>query len=384
MNDLNDRLAAAAEEMTGTNYEDLRHRVHTTSRRLGYRRAAVGSLAVLVVLAVGVATGVRLLPRSHALPGPAGTGTPTPTPTPTATVAPTPSGTGAAPSQGAPAVPAGAIPGTLTYLSRDGGPLTVVTVTNGGAPKTRTFGQVPADQHVFSVSPDGTRIAMILSPDPGSLKPGDLVVVEPGGTRHKLATGIGWGGGTWPYWTPDGKQLVANKDGHWLYVDAASGRTSPGPQIDYGEYLAWSPGGTYRAYTRSGQVVVARPDWTEVRHIAPKGLAGCPAPQDIGCSSVQAVSEDGRYVALGVTNTDPSHVTRSVLIVDTTTGKAAPLPAKVTGGLSKVFFRPDGGMLVETVTTGGGYALYAVTPDGTVSVTVPETQRPGDLVGYRT
>jgi hypothetical protein len=383
MNPLTDRLASAADEMTGSDYADLRRRVYETSRRLGYRRAALGSLAMLVVLAVGGVAGLRLLPRSHAIPGPAGSPTPTVTAAPSSTAVPSPDGTSATPSPGRSSAPAIAVPGTLTYLRTAGGPLSVTTVTDGGAPRTRTFGPVPTGQHVFSVSPDGTRIAMILSPDPGNVAPGDLVVVEPGGTRHMLASGIGWGGGIWPYWTPDGKQLLVRKaDGPWMLVDVASGKTSTGPAIDsqYAQYFAWSPSGTYRAYASGDTAVVTRADWSVVSRTSTRNLAGCPVPE-IGCAAVQAVSDDGRYVAVGVNNTDPGHVAGSALVLDTRTGRAAPLP-KLSGPLSKVFFRPGGGMVLESASADGRYTLYAVGADGTVAATVTETGRPGDLVGY--
>src|SRR5690348_4651795 len=68
MNELADRLAAAAEEVTNEvtdlDYQALRDRVGRTSRRLGQRRALVAAFAVVVVTGAAVG-GVRLLPGPH-------------------------------------------------------------------------------------------------------------------------------------------------------------------------------------------------------------------------------------------------------------------------------------------------------------------------------
>src|SRR5207248_7250855 len=159
---------------------------------------------------------------------------------------------------------------------------------------------------------------------------------------------------------PDGKQLLVKK-GVWLYVDVATGKTSAGPPVD-GEYFAWAPGGAYRAYREpDGRIAVTDANWKVVRHTAsrnfqgcpaPAGLGCCPAPKDIGCSSVQAVSPDGWYVAVGVTGTDPNHVTRTAAVLDSRAGR--PIPLQVgTGEISKVIMSKDRGILMEKVTADG-------------------------------
>src|SRR5438477_406265 len=60
MNDLAQRLSAAAEEAADTDYEALRARVFATSRRLGRRRRVVAAGAVLA-LGGAVAGGVGLV-----------------------------------------------------------------------------------------------------------------------------------------------------------------------------------------------------------------------------------------------------------------------------------------------------------------------------------
>jgi hypothetical protein len=74
---------------------------------------------------------------------------------------------------------------------------------------------------------------------------------------------------------------------------------------------------------------------------------------------VQAVSDDGRYVALGHMNSDPSHVNEAHFVLDMHTGTLVNLPPTAqNGAVNKVYFRPDGVMIATFPDTQEQY------PDG--------------------
>ncbi len=380
MNELTNRLTAAAEEMTSEmtepDYRALRERVQATSRRLAYRRAAAVSVTALAVILLVVVGGMRLLPQAHQAPAPLGPLSPAPSSAPARVDAsPTPART----------VP---IPGTLVYLAASAGKhLEVTEVTTAADAKfTLTgFGIARDNERVVIPSPDGNRVAVISSPNVGNVAPGDLVVIESGGARHILAQHISWGGGVWPLWTLDSRKIMVKREsGGWQLIDASTGTAAPLPGLD-GEYFAWSPSGTYRAYAQQeNTIVVARPDGTVTSRTPLSGLAEChelPA-----CPfAVQAVSDDGRFVALGHGNTDPSHVSEAHLVLDTRTGRRLALP-KVDGDITRIFFRPDGG-LVLSWDQAGAVKLSLIGPDLKVTATIAEPanfrQAGLVLVGYR-
>jgi hypothetical protein len=375
MNELTNRLTAAAEEMTSgmtdLDYRALRERVSTTSRRLGYRRAAVASAAALAVAAVVVIGGIRLLPHAHQTPAPLGPPSPTPSSAPARIVNPTPTQTPG-------------VPGTLVYISAvPGQPLRVARVT-GTDTKVTEFGTAKENERVVVPSPDGRWVAAISSPDPGNLAPGDLTVIEAGGAEHKLIPQVSWGGGVWPLWTVDSRDVTVKlASDNWVLVDPASDSASPAPGL-HGEYFAWSANGAYQAHEEyDSTVVVTRPDGTVSSRTPLSGLSEC--HERPACPfAVQAVSDDGRYVALGHGNTDPSHVTEAHLVLDTRTGRPATLP-KVDGDITQIFFRRDGGLVLRW-SKGGTYKLSVTGPDFKVTATVPEAQGlPAQalLVAYR-
>src|SRR5947207_4284649 len=142
MNDLAQRLSAAAEEAADTDYEALRARVFATSRRLGRRRRVVAAGAVLA-LGGAVAGAVGLVPHRHSGPAPA------------------------------------SAPPALVYLRETGGRLAVVTVS-GDHTTTTDFGPVGQADQLRLVSPDGNRVALVVTPDTHNYASGDLVIVSPG------------------------------------------------------------------------------------------------------------------------------------------------------------------------------------------------------------
>jgi hypothetical protein len=259
----------------------------------------------------------------------------------------------------------------------------MTTVTDGVGHK-RTFGTATAsDEFILVPSPDATRLAAIESTDPGNIKPGDLVVIATGGARHTIATGIRWGGGSVPVWMPDGQHIIATVGDRSSIIDVGTGQaTAAQPAIGNENYLTWSANGKWRAYGGDTQVTVTAADGSGAVSKSVAFLSEC--QQTAGCpTAVQAVSDDGRYVALGHMNSDPSHVTEAHVVLDMQTGKTVALP---NGNVGKIYFRPDGSMIVRTVTDKSKWTFLLISRDGTTIATILDTREQGidatHLVAY--
>jgi hypothetical protein len=366
-NNLQLRLHELADEMLDTDYADLRERVGSSARRIRRRRVAATTVAGIAAVAVVAVGGWVLASRTN--------GGPRPATTPTGTVAGTPTaGPSAVTSPSAPAAQAvpTAVPGTLVYLDVVAGkPITMTTVTDGASHET-TFGTATvSDTYWLAPSPDATRLAAVESPDPANVKPGDLVIISAGGSRHTIArnvTGV-------PLWMPDGQHVIATVVGSAAVstvVDVTTGAANAAPPfLAHKSYLTWSANGRWLAYGESTDVVVTAADGTgEVK----KSVGSRPECQQAGCpTSVQAVSDDGRYVALGYAQNDPGRVTVAYLALDMQTGALVNLPpAPSGGGVNKIWFRADGGMVVRTVTQNAKYTLILVGADGSTLATFPD------------
>lgn len=380
------RLHELADEMDDTDYTDLRQRVDSSARRIRRRRVAATTAAGIAAVAVVTVGGWAAFGRTNHGPQPAvtptGTAAGTPSTGPSAVTSPT-----APASATAPAVPT-ALPGTLVYLDVIAGkPITMTTVTDGVAHQT-VFGTATHSNELYPPmpSPDATRLAVVESPDPDNLAPGDLVIISAGGSRHTLAHNVVGAGGGVPVWSPDGKQVTADVAGKPTVVDVTTGATTPAmPLAGGGGYLTWSANGQWRAYGGSTDVTVTAPDGTGAVKKSVASLPECQATA--GCpTSVQAVSDDGRYVALGHMNSDPSHVNEAHLVLDMRTGKLVNLPPVTNGGVDKIWFRPDGVMVVRTAISGKA-TFVLVRADGSTLASFPDTtgQSPSyrQLVAYR-
>ncbi|MFD0578798.1 TolB family protein [Dactylosporangium darangshiense] len=334
--DLHRRLGRLAADMDGTDLMGLRARVERRSRQLRNRRALAASAAALAGVAVLLVGGAVLLPRPDraAPPLPATSATTTAPSTaapPSAAPSGTPSATGHAQA-----------PGTLYYLTLSPGqPIRLVAYT-GGTSQTTGFGTATSKDVYARPSPDGTRLVVNTSPDHDRIAPGDLVVVSPGGARHTIAHDVRWDGGLTAVWTPDGKAVIA--DG--VRYDAATGAHAPASGSL--PYVVYSPDGSVRAYTSdTPSAVRVEQAGNGPRTVSVTGLAEC---EHAGCpTSVQSVSDDGRYLALGDVNSDPSHVFRTAVVFDTLAGRRVKL-----GHLEHVWFRA-GGALVDS---GAQLTLY--------------------------
>jgi hypothetical protein len=335
--DLHRRLARLAADMDGADLMELRARVERRSRQMRNRRALAASAAALAGVAVLLVGGAALLPRpDNAAPPLPATSATTTAPSTAAPPSAAPSGTQSATGH------AQAAPGTLYYLTLSPGqPIRLVAYT-GGTPQTTSFGTATSKDVYARPSPDGTRLVVNTSPDHDRIAPGDLVVVSPGGARHTIARDVRWDGGLTAVWTPDGKAVIA--DG--VRYDATTGAHAPASGSL--PYVVYSPDGSVRAYTSdTPSAVRVEQAGNGPRTVSVTGLAEC---EHAGCpTSVQSVSDDGRYLALGEVNSDPSHVFRTAVVFDTLAGRRVEL-----GHLEHVWFRTDGAL----VDSGAQLTLY--------------------------
>jgi hypothetical protein len=372
-NQLSRGLTDIADEMADTDLGALRSRVGSRSRYLRVRRTVVQAAAAVVAVA-GLVGGVVTVAGSNQ-PNPRNDDPASSVPAsafPSASSATEPvTGLGSA----SPTRTTG-VPGTLTFLDvRPGSPIKVTRVVDG-EPTTTTFGVAKAgDEHIAEPAPNGSAVAVIVSPDRGSVAPGRLQIITSTGQRRTLADEVAWGGGLWPAWTPDSAAVIVGKTRY----DVASGAQSTVADLATSAgYLEWSPSGTWRANTAFGEdtVAVARADGSDRRTFT---LTGQPGTTAAGApTSVQAVSDDGRYLALGGVNSGPSHLSETVLVFDTQTRRAVTLPTSI-GSVRHVHFRADGGMLIHS---DKGYTIVAM--NGTKGETYPAVAGvTGDLIAYR-
>ncbi|MET7400312.1 hypothetical protein ABZS66_43180 [Dactylosporangium sp. NPDC005572] len=250
-----------------------------------------------------------------------------------------------------------ALPGTLSVLTFAAGK--PITLVRGG--ETIAFGTAGTGDVVAQPSPDGRHLALVTSPNPDTIVPGDLVVVDAGGQRHVLAHNVPFGGGTVPTWTPDGRSVI--HDGT-RYDVTGGGHAGAGLVKDNSGYLAYSVDGATLAYASSERTIqVSAAGGGSARTTDISQLPDC--TRTAACPfAVQAVSPDGHYVALGNGNTDPSHVTTAHLVLDTRTGKTVDLSA--FGTVRHVWFPATGGAIVGT-----DHALQVVDAAWRVTGTFP-------------
>jgi hypothetical protein len=237
--------------------------------------------------------------------------------------------------------PPGSLPGVLVYLKVSAGAPIEVMRYGRGVLHPATFGTATeSDVRTASASPDGTLVAVVESPVRG--QPGDLVVIEENGRRrtiaHDVAVSPGDGGLTW---TTNSHTVVTSAGIRYDAVTGARGSEGLGPHRGY---LVYSPGGTWRAYAATtSSVAVSQVDGSGPRTVP---LPDC---QDTTCPyAVQAVSDDGRYVALGAGSAGSVDVTEGHTVLDTRSGR--PVPLGRLGNVRHVWFPSGGGALIDSGT----------------------------------
>ncbi|MET7400310.1 hypothetical protein ABZS66_43170 [Dactylosporangium sp. NPDC005572] len=340
--DLHDQFADLADEMDGTDLVRLRDRVDRRSRQLRTRRTVATSVAAVAVVAAltGGATLLQFRDQETPPPVPGTSATTSPAPA-TSSDPPTTAPTS---SSSSPSVNPDALPGTLFYLTlQPGKPIQLYRYVDG-VQHTTSFGTASSQDVYASPSPDGTRLVVNTSPNVASITPGDLVIVEAGGARRAIAHNVRFDGGNTAIWTPDGTAVIAGGV-RYNPADGSHGATGANGL----PYLAYSADGSLRAYVAAqpATVQITKADGSSPRAVPVTGLAEC---ERAGCpTSVQSLSDDGRYLALGNVNSDPQHVYSTALVYDTVSRKRVEL-----GQLRHVWFRTDGAV----VDTGSQLKLY--------------------------
>jgi hypothetical protein len=379
MNELNRRLTSVAdevlEEMTERDYAALRDRVRATSRRMARRQVIGVALAAGVVASGAIRLVATLDGPPHSTPG-ADPGSPEPSSAGTSS-ADTSSADTRSPDAGGsaypPETPSQAIPGTLVYLQAGpNAPMRIVTLAEGRT-ESYDFGVLGARDKVAVAAPDLAKVAVVRDT-------GELWVVERGGGRRWVASRVVIDGRHWPVWTPDASALYAMvaKTG-WRLIDPGTGTASAIDDIGSSEeagYFAWSDSGEYRAHTTQGFVLVCLRDGTRVHQIS---MYSQPA------GAVQAVSDDGRYVATAIQRNDNARVRGATLVLDLLTGKRIPLP-RLSRAIDEIFFRPGGGLLVRTANADRSrFGLHLIGLDGREQLSTLQPDGIGgiDLIAYR-
>ncbi|MGI5246068.1 hypothetical protein [Dactylosporangium sp. CA-139066] len=232
--------------------------------------------------------------------------------------------------------PAG-LPGTLSVLTFEPGKaITLLRHT-----QTTSFGTAGHGDVLAVSSRDGRHVALISSSDPELGAPGDLVVVDAGGQRHVLAHKVTWGGGVAPVWTPDGRAVVLRG----VRYEASGGGHASAGLTGNAAYLAYSVDGAMLAYAATDTSVVVGPVGGGSRRVV--DISNFPECSDYACPfAVQAVSNDGNYVALGDGNTDLGTVTDAHIVLDTRSRKAVDLTA--FGDVQHIWFTASGGAIIHT------------------------------------
>lgn len=261
-------------------------------------------------------------------------------------------------------------PGIITYFTFDRGQTIRVSRFSGGASQFLEFGTVGAGDTAGYPSRDGLRFALINSPDRGSVRPGDLVVIEPGGARRVVARDVAWGGIA-PSWSMDGESIVVGDTRYFV----GPGNSEPaGLAANNAGYLVYSDNGATRAYARTeSQIEIQNADGSGARTVSIAALPECDTYPTCPFA-VQAVSNDGHYVALGPGNSDPGHTYTASVILDTRTGNTVTLNLD----LLHVWFTPTGAV----VHSDNGVNVYDSTWTRTASFPAPAVRTDTDKAIY--
>lgn len=353
---------------------DLSARVRATSRRLAVRRAVATSTAVVVAVAVVSGVAWAALPqlngpdRRPPIAGESATPTTPPTPsTPPPSTPVSPSGTTRPSSGSGPAsylVPDrplwDSIPATLYYLTFDGERHQVRALTGD---TVRTVLSPPPPTCGLALSPDRKLVAWA-TPD-GGVGIGDLVVSGIDGKgRRTVLRGVHCGGGSGPFWLPDSRHVLVTRGNSAtrVLVDVETGAIQDTSLAEVSEYVAWSPTGRHVAYEQDGKIVVADQNGKVVRRIAHRDET------PTGGFSVQGVSDDGRWVVVGMLNSDPDQIRSGFRLVDTVTGRDIALPAEVKPANEKwvQIYPLAGGQLLVRSRADTRHTLYLIGSDGAV------------------
>jgi|1185.fasta_scaffold10350_3 hypothetical protein len=240
-----------------------------------------------------------------------------------------------------------AAPGGLTFLAELSAVTTPQTpaIVDRRGKQTGQIGGVPLDGYAPSVSPDGTRIAFVASPN--ELAYNQIVVMHADGTGARFLPTPGIDVGTVAI-SPDGDQIA--------FEGTADGNTdiyavnSDGTQIRQltddaatDQYPAWSPDGSTIAYDNAGKNEnIDDPqfsDTAEIYTVAPYGGPVHRITHNDGTDAAPSYSPDGKTIV------DESFAGLSMMGPDGEDYREFPIAAKT------VFtprFSPDGKTIAFT------------------------------------
>lgn len=347
---------------------DLLDRSLARSNRLGRNRAIVACAAITAVLVVGAGVVAQLqrpvVDRFAPTTDPSASASSgiSPAPSMSASAPGASPGPSVPPSASSAAVPSSVpgLPGWLYY--RDGFQLLRLTAA----------GPVPlatARAETANVSPDGSSVAFYDGRN--------IVVADRDGRNPRPVFASGSGPALWyePAWSPDSRRLLvpafaANRPVTFGILTLASGAFTPLPHpLERVGHFLWSADGRRLGYATSDcRLGTADPDGGNNRVVPVFGTDDPANPRKRQSCNPFSISPDGRYLAVdqrvdGEPLGDFVRTSTANTIVDTVTGANVPLP--VTGTVTQILFRPDGGILVRA-RTGGTTELTLLNPDRSV------------------
>jgi TolB protein len=299
-------------------------------------------------LAVGVLTGAMLLAGCHggSQPQTAGTAPTATPPTTSPTTAPTV-------SPAADVRPAATIPGALFYDILDSGDNEKLVKLRGARTQTVLTGY---GAYTAEVSPDGRRIAYVTNA-------ARLIVANADGSGARtLRSGVltaGFG----PTWSSDGGTLLIGLDGgsgkaQIGTLRVADKKFTPLSKRIQGIHPRFTGDGK-RVFYSDGRCAIlsANVDGTGVKQVPVLGLDSNSSanPRRLRACDIVSLNRDGSRMTVDLhkgndTDGDIGGSTVANAVIDTATGKVVALP--VRGTVTAVLYRPDGTLLVRTVSAG--------------------------------
>jgi hypothetical protein len=139
--------------------------------------------------------------------------------------------------------------------------------------------------------------------------------------------------------------------------------------------------GHFLGFATDDRIVTLTPGGSQVKEMS---TAQQPECQIVCPRALQTISEDGRYAATTVGNSDPSRVRNATLVLDLVEKRRVTLPP-VDGSVDEIFFGNGREMVIRTVVGETGPAtvhLVRANSQIALSVAMPADLTTADLVAY--